>query len=69
MRKLNETEIWRELFGVKFKRLKDLELILRFFAFLYYENQYRAPMKDFLNRYVATNRNLQRQSEQVLSAR
>jgi len=69
MRKLNETEIWRELFGVKFKRLKDLELILRFFAFLYYENQYRAPMKDFLNRYVATNRNLQRQSEQVLTAR
>ena len=69
MRKLNETEIWRELFGVKFKRLKDLELILRFFAFLYYENQYRAPMKDFLNRYVATKRNLQRQSEQVLTAR
>lgn len=66
MRELNETDDWRELFGVKSKRLKDMELILRFFALHYHHSQYRAPMKDFLNRYMATNRNLKRQSEKKL---
>ena len=66
LRELNETDEWRELFGVKSKRLKDMELILRFFAFHYHNSQYRAPMKDFLNRYMATNRNLKRQSEKKL---
>lgn len=66
MRELNETVEWRTLFGEKSKRLKDMELILRFFAFHYYGAQYRAPMKDFLNRYMATNRDLQHQSEEEL---
>jgi len=66
LRELNETEDWRELFGAKSKRLKDMELILRFFAFHYYGTNYRAPMKDFLNRYIATNRSLQHQSEEEL---
>ena len=63
---LNETDKWRELFGTKSIRLKDMELILRFFAFHFYSAQYRAPMKDFLNRYMATNRNLKRESEEDL---
>lgn len=66
LRELNENVDWRELFGAKSKRLKDMELILRFFAFYNYADQYRSPMKDFLNRYMATNRNLQRQSEEEL---
>jgi len=38
-------------------------MILRFFAFLYYGDRYRSPMKDLLNRYMATNRRLQKQDE------
>lgn len=66
LKELNDEKAWRSLFGNKSKRLKDMELILRFFAFLYYSSQYRKPMKDFLNRYMATNRNLQKQSEDRL---
>jgi uncharacterized protein with ParB-like and HNH nuclease domain len=66
LNELKETSAWRTLFGHKSKRLKDLELILRFFAFHYYRNKYRAPMKEFLNRYMASNRNLQRQPEAEL---
>lgn len=66
LRELNDVPAWRELYGQKSRRLKDLELILRFFAFLYYAQNYRSPMKDFLNRYMAANRHLARQSEPEL---
>ena len=41
-------------------------MILRFFAFYYYAEQYSRPMKDFLNRYMASNRNFERQTETEL---
>jgi hypothetical protein len=63
LRELNEDQNWRKLFGNKSKRLKDMEMILRFLAFYYYSHKYRSPMKDFLNRYMAQNRNLAHQSE------
>lgn len=66
LRKLNDNSSWRALYGKKSKRLKDLEMILRFFAFFYHSPAYRSPMKDFLNRYMASNRHLQRQSEEDL---
>lgn len=65
--KLNDHSPWRELFGQKSSRLKDMELILRFFALFYRAESYRSPMKDFLNRYMAGNRDLKRQSEGELS--
>src|SRR5712692_8394121 len=65
--KLNDNTAWRKLFGNKTKRLKDMEMILRFFAFYFYGQKYRSPMKDFLNRYMASNQNLQRQSKKELS--
>ena len=40
-----------------------MEMILRFFAFYYHADQYGRPMKDFLNRYMASNRNLERQTK------
>lgn len=64
---LNSNNEWRELFGGTSKRLKDMEMILRFLAFHYYRTKYRAPMKDFLNRYMAANKALQRQSEAELT--
>jgi hypothetical protein len=65
---LNDFDKWRALYGRKSRRLKDMELILRFFALLYYAGEYQSPMKDFLNRYMATNRRLERQSEEELKA-
>jgi hypothetical protein len=68
LRELNDMDKWRALYGSKSRRLKDMELILRFFAFFYYADEYQSPMKDFLNRYMATNRRLERQSETELKA-
>lgn len=67
LRKLNDNAAWRNLFGAKSKRLKDMEMILRFFAFYYHAQHYRSPMKDFLNRYMASNQELARQSEAELT--
>lgn len=64
--KLNEHADWRVLYGRKSSRLKDIELILRFFALHYYSSSYRRPMKEFLNRYMAANRNLEKQPEKEL---
>jgi hypothetical protein len=66
LQELNNHPAWRRLYGNKSKRLKDMELILRFFAFLYYAEKYESPMKLFLNRYMATNRRLEKQSEDEL---
>ena len=65
---LNEYSGWRQLFGKKSQRLKDLELIQRFFALFYHGDKYTRPMKAFLNRYMATNRHLQAQNEQELTS-
>jgi len=66
LRELNTFAEWRELIGPISKRLKDVELILRFFALLYFHTAYKSPMKDFLNRYMATNRSLKKQPEAEL---
>lgn len=63
LRELNGMTGWRTLIGPVSKRLKDVELILRFFALLYYHNEYKSPMKDFLNRYMATNRTFSKQTQ------
>ena len=64
--KLNLNVDWRALYGKKSARLKDLELILRFFALHFYAQNYRRPMKDFLNRYMAANRAFAKQSDEQL---
>jgi uncharacterized protein with ParB-like and HNH nuclease domain len=66
LQELNDDDPWRQLFGAKSRRLKDMEMILRFFAFLYHADHYKAPMKDFLNRYMATNRHLKKQPKKDL---
>jgi hypothetical protein len=68
LRTLNDNAAWRQLFGKKSRRLKDMEMILRFFAFYYYSEKYKSPMKDFLNRYMGKNRDLARQSESDLTS-
>jgi hypothetical protein len=63
---LNTNADWRALYGRKNSRLKDLELILRFFGLYFHTSSYHRPMKAFLNRYMAANRDLQKQDEPTL---
>lgn len=64
--KLNDVGSWRSLYGRKSSRLKDIELILRFFALYFYGASYSRPMKGFLNRYMSANKNLAIQGEHEL---
>ena len=66
LRQLNELSAWRNLYGKRSRRLKDMELILRFFAFYYRAGDYKSPMKEFLNTYMASNKDLERQGEDEL---
>lgn len=51
---LNRDSRWRAILGkdAPDTRMRDIELILRFFAFRYSVDQYEKPMKDFLSRYM-----------------
>jgi len=68
LRDLNENKAWRAIYGRRSERFKDQELILRFFAMAHYGDQYARPMKVFLNRYMATNRELKAQSGSSLTS-
>jgi hypothetical protein len=54
---LNKNQDWRAVFGKVSSRMRDQELILRFFALLYNSSDYTKPMKEFLNRFMAKYRN------------
>lgn len=55
---LNDYGAWRAVFGPVSNRMKDQELILRFFAFLEGADEYSRPMKEFLNDFMGKHRNL-----------
>lgn len=66
--KLNKNDYWRELFGKDVdKNKKDQELILRFLALYFDGNNYKPPLKEFLNKYMKGNRHLKLQSEEQIS--
>ncbi len=54
---LNELDDWRAIVGKSEpdKRMRDVELILRFFSLRYALDSYEKPMKDFLSRYMRTH--------------
>lgn len=59
---------WRILFGKKEnERLKEQELILRFFALVFYREKYEKPLKSFLNVFMHNNKNLQLFNEEMLT--
>lgn len=64
---LNDTPSWRNVYGPPSKRLKDQELILRFFALFYNLDNYERPMKEFLNDYMGKNKNFALQSKEELT--
>jgi len=56
---MNENAKWRDIFGSKLVhgRMRDVELILRFFALFENGTQYKKPMAEFLNKYLEAHRN------------
>ena len=54
---LNDYPNWREIFGKKNSRLKDQELILRFFAMYWGGENYHPPMKGFITKFTKKYRN------------
>ena len=67
LKDLNKNQSWRLIMGPENKRLKDRELILRFFALFYNRDKYSKPMREFLNQYMGKNRFLKLQSAEKLS--
>lgn len=59
LEELNTQEAWRELYGAKSLRLRDQELVLRVLAFHMRGNEYRAPLKHFLNKFLGDHRALE----------
>jgi hypothetical protein len=57
---LNRNRQWREIYGPENRLMRDQELILRFFALYFNGQNYSAPMKGFLNKFMAWDRNLTR---------
>ncbi|MEA5418685.1 DUF262 domain-containing protein [Spirulina sp. CCNP1310] len=70
LNELNKYEVWQKIFQGKensrkpdpSKRMKDRELILRFTALYFAMSSYKNSMKDFLNDFMMSNRNLQKYS-------
>lgn len=56
---LNGLPFWRKIYGSTSKRMKDQELILRFFAMLYSSDSYSRPMQSFLDKFLFKNRKLE----------
>ena len=56
IKNLNDYSAWRRIFGKPHSRLKDQELILRFFALFYGLDDYQRPLSEFLNKYAGRNR-------------
>ena len=53
---LNDNKHWRSIYGPKNRRLRDHELILRIIALYLNAQNYAAPLKSFLNRFMSENR-------------
>lgn len=58
LHELNDFPDWRAIYGAKSKRLKDIEVILRFLAFFERADSYQSPMKHFLNDFMKDKRHL-----------
>jgi hypothetical protein len=63
---LNQDSSWRAIYGPENQRMKDRELILRYFTLFFDIERYEKPMEGALNRYMGANRKLQKQSRQQL---
>ena len=60
---LNKSDAWRLLYGSIDARMRDRELILRFLALYFFADDYKRPLKAFLNWYMGANRELRLQGK------
>lgn len=67
LRDLNSNKDWRSIFGKQSTRLKDEELILRFFALLHWGDKYKKPMREFLDEFLDDNRDFELFGQAALS--
>lgn len=67
LNKLVETPAWRSLFAKQNPRMKEQELILRFFALYFGFSDYKKGLKSFLNSFMSKNRNLTIHREEELT--
>jgi uncharacterized protein with ParB-like and HNH nuclease domain len=62
---LVKNKSWRTIFGTKPDiRLKEQELILRFFSLLYNIENYEKPLKGFLNAFMSEHQHLEKTSKE-----
>jgi len=61
LNELNNNTNWRAIFGKPSDRLKDQELLLRFFAMFFNYKNYFKPMNEFLNSFLSDNANITEQ--------
>lgn len=67
LKELNNNVTWRNLYSREpDERMRDQELILRFFALYFDGNSYKKPMKKFLNGFMSKNRHCQIYSPDIL---
>ena len=64
---LNKHDSWRNIFGAPNDRMRDHELIIRFFAMFEESAKYKKPMVDFINVYTKKNRRLNDEKAEYLS--
>jgi Protein of unknown function DUF262 len=58
LRDLNKNADWRAIYGTEDERMRDQELVLRFFAFYYDAATYKSPLVNFLNSFMGSHKNL-----------
>lgn len=68
LNELSRQKNWQEIYGPPSDRLKDQELILRFFALYFNLEQYKRPIKLFLNDFMGKNRKLNLYDKDALSS-
>lgn len=57
---VNRTDSWRQLLGrvEPDRRMKDIEMVLRFFALVNNWNSYKKPMKDFISAFMHDHKDI-----------
>jgi hypothetical protein len=65
---LVEIAEWREIFGKANRRMKEQELILRFYTLYYGYTDYKKILKSYMNNFMSINRKLEIHSGQELGA-
>lgn len=69
LEELNKYSTWRTLLGKPKPdlRMRDIEMIIRFFALLEDWEKYKKPMKDFIEEFMEKNKDLSKEREEKLS--